>query len=304
MRAPRLRRLALVWLPLVTAAGVGGWLLVPTGGAAVEASASPTSTSASAPASTSPTTANPSAHSSTAQRSGNATPRQETGAVQSPNLPAPAGAGGVPAQVIYSQDCAACHGPTGRGTTRGPSLAGVGEAAVDFMLSTGRMPKKDAPSKMPPYSAVLPEADIKALDRYVTELVAAGGPAIPKVDPAQGNVSHGQELFDEECAACHGWGGAGGILFDRAVPKVSQATPTQVGEALRIGPMQMPKFGPHEISPSEVNDIAAYIQSLKHPADVGGNPISHLGPVAEGAVAWLIAMVGLILVARWIGERG
>jgi ubiquinol-cytochrome c reductase cytochrome c subunit len=166
------------------------------------------------------------------------------------------------------------------------------------------MPKKDASSRRPPYQAVLPPADIRALDRYVTDLVAKGGPGIPTVDPAAGDVAHGQELFVENCAACHGWGGRGGILFDRMVPEVTEATPTQVGEALRVGPAQMPVFGPRQITPAEVNDIAAYVQSLKRPYDAGGDPIDHLGPVAEGAIAWLAAMVGLILVIRWIGERG
>lgn len=262
-------RLALLWLPLLVIAGVGGWLLVPTGASA--------STSLS--------------------RSGSAT---------SPPAgpPAPAGAGGVPADILYRQDCAACHGDHGKGTSRGPDLTGVGEAAVDFMLSTGRMPKRDAPAKLPPYTSTLPQADIQALDQYVTKLVAAGGPAIPSVDPASGDPAHGQELFNEDCAACHGWGGAGGILFSRPVPKITEATPTQVGEALRVGPMAMPVFGPHQISRSQLNDIDAYIQSLKHPYDAGGNPISHLGPVAEGAIVWLIALVGLIFVIRWIGERG
>lgn len=264
MTGRRWRRLAVIWLPLLALAGVGGWLLVPSG-----ASASPS-------ASTTPGT----------------TP------------PAPPGAGGVPADVLYRQDCAACHGDDGRGTTRGPSLSGVGEAAVDFMLSTGRMPKRDAPSKQPPYTPIIPEADIRALDQYVTSLVAAGGPAIPSVDPALGDPAHGQELFNENCAACHGWAGAGGMMFDRPVPKITEATPTQLGEALRVGPVVMPVFGPKQITPAEVNDIAAYVQSLKHPYDDGGNAISHLGPVAEGAVAWLIAMAGLIFVIRWIGERG
>lgn len=217
---------------------------------------------------------------------------------------APAGAGGVPAAVLYEQDCAACHGDDGRGTNRAPSLAGVGEAAVDFELSTGRMPKKDASGKTPPYTAILPEADIKALDKYVTALVAAGGPGIPSVNPALGDPSQGEELFDEECAACHGWSGQGGILFDRPIPAITEATPTELGEAMRVGPDQMPIFSAHQIPASEVNDIAAYLDTLKRPADKGGDPISHLGPVAEGAVAWLIAMVGLLLVVRWIGERG
>lgn len=254
----RARTLGLIWVPLIAVAAIGGWLLVPTGGADLAAS----------------------------------------------QTSAPTGVGGVSGQVLYQEYCSSCHGDSGRGTSRAPDLAGVGEAAVDFELTTGRMPKRDASSKLPPYSGILPAADIKALDQYVTDLVAHGGPSVPSVDPAAGDVAQGEDLFDENCAACHGVGGSGGILFDRPVPKITEATPTQVGEALRVGPAEMPVFGPKVIPAAEVNDIAAYIDSLKAPEDKGGNSISHLGPVAEGAVGWLIAMVGLLMVCRVIGKRG
>jgi ubiquinol-cytochrome c reductase cytochrome c subunit len=209
-----------------------------------------------------------------------------------------------PGPVLYEEYCSACHGTNGLGTTRAPSLKGVGEAAVDFELTTGRMPKKGAASKEAPYRGVLPAAAISTLDQYITALVATGGPAIPRVNAAAGDVADGQELFAEDCAACHGIGGSGGILFDRPIPQVTEATPTQVGEAIRVGPAEMPVFGPAEISRQQVDDIAAYIDSLKHPADEGGNGLSHVGPVAEGAIGWLVAMVGLIMVTRVIGKRG
>jgi ubiquinol-cytochrome c reductase cytochrome c subunit len=93
-------------------------------------------------------------------------------------------------------------------------------------------------------------------------------------------------------------------MFDRPVPKVTEATPIQIGEAMRVGPAQMPVFGPQVIPPAEVNAIAAYIRQVQHPDDRGGDSISHLGPVAEGAVVWLIGMVLLLFAVRWIGERG
>src|SRR2546427_11379122 len=45
-----------------------------------------------------------------------------------------------PGVVLYLRDCAWCHGNQADGTTRGPSLIGVGAASADFELSTGRMP--------------------------------------------------------------------------------------------------------------------------------------------------------------------
>lgn len=320
--AGRARRLALIWVPLLLLAGGAGWTLVPSNAVALTSASGPTTTSVPgaanlpvAPPSTRPvtvtttpgettTTAAPPVHTPS-----NGTPNHPTASQGTPVNPAVVGrntigSGGRTAQVVYQQDCAACHGEDGRGTPRAPSLQGVGEAAVDFELTTGRMPKKDVSSKLMPYSRILPEADIKALDKYVTALVAHGGPGIPTVNPTAGVAAHGEELFNEDCAACHNWSGSGGILFDRPVPKITEATPTQLGEAVRIGPIAMPIFGPKELTNQQVDDIAAYLQELKHPYDHGGDPISHLGPFAEGAVVWLIAMVGVLFVIRWIGKRG
>jgi ubiquinol-cytochrome c reductase cytochrome c subunit len=206
--------------------------------------------------------------------------------------------------LLYDQECAVCHGATGRGTPRAPSLVGVGMADVDFQLTTGRMPKRSAAHKQPPYRAVLSQADIQALDTFVTALVAHGGPGIPSVDPAAGDLGQGQELFSENCAACHGWGGRGGELVDRPVPSIAEATPTQVAEAIRSGPDQMPIFGTDALTPTEVNDVTAYVMSLKHPDDRGGDPLSYIGPLASGAVAIIVGLVGILGIVRWIGQRG
>lgn len=303
-----LGRLALVWVPVLAVAALGGWLMVPGRGSTAAASASPTSsTTAPIPSTTTPGQTTTTAAPPTPLSNGTANhPPASPGVPVNPATAAAniVGANGVTAKVLWQQDCAACHGETGRGTDRAPSLAGVGEAAVDFELTTGRMPKKDSPSKTEPFSPILPEADIKALDRYVTALVAHGGPGIPTVNPLAGDVAKGHQLFTEDCAACHNWSGSGGILYNRPVPAITEATPTQLGEALRIGPDVMPKFGPKELSSSQVNAIDAYLEQAKHPYDHGGDPISHLGPFAEGAVVWLVALVGVMFVSRWIGKRG
>lgn len=214
--------------------------------------------------------------------------------------PASPGAG----QGYYTEYCAACHGADGRGTSRGPTLQGIGRAEVDFQLSTGRMPRRGDASRQPPYKAILPPAVVRALDDYVTALAAHGGPDIPAVDPAAGDVARGGELFRINCAACHSELGQGGEFTDRPIPAVTEATPTQVAEAVRAGAAQMPRFGNAAVSASDLNDIAAYIQYLKRPEDKGGNAISHLGPVAEGMIAWFVGMVVLLGFIRWIGQRG
>jgi len=41
---------------------------------------------------------------------------------------------------LFAANCATCHGMNLQGTTQAPSLIGVGAAAVDFQVGTGRMP--------------------------------------------------------------------------------------------------------------------------------------------------------------------
>jgi ubiquinol-cytochrome c reductase cytochrome c subunit len=204
---------------------------------------------------------------------------------------------------LYEQGCVSCHGFDAEGVEgQGPSLVGAGEAAADFYLRTGRMPADQVGSeplrKPPRYSG----AQIRALVAYVGSL--GPGAAIPEVDPERGSLSQGMSLFNESCAGCHGTGGKGGVAIGGYAPPLGEATPTEVGEAIRVGPYLMPPFSPAQLDPHEVDSIARYVQLTQEPEDAGGFGIGHIGPVPEGLVAWLAAIAALLLVARLIGERG
>jgi ubiquinol-cytochrome c reductase cytochrome c subunit len=81
-------------------------------------------------------------------------------------------------------------------------------------------------------------------------------------------------------------------------------TPTQLAEAVRIGPYLMPAFSKREIDQKTLDSIALYVQKVvKRPHDSGGWAIGHIGPIPEGMVAWLLAGGVLLLVSRIIGER-
>lgn len=201
----------------------------------------------------------------------------------------------------FLADCATCHGADAMGIEgRGPSLQGVGEAMVDYELSTGRMPL-DAPGdrtvrRAPRYD----RRTIGALDGYVASL-AGGGPEIPTV--GNGDVSKGGELFRLQCAACHSWAGNGGALLEREAPSLHASTPTQVAEAVRTGPGTMPTFGNAALDSGQLDDVVAYVRTLAHPDDRGGFGLWHLGPFVEGAVGWFVALGGVLLGLRWIGTR-
>ena len=220
-----------------------------------------------------------------------------------------ADAGGVPdtstrfpaGARLFQESCASCHGDHAQGVDGvGPSLIGVGAQAADFELSTGRMPLAVASAEPVRSKPAFSDAEMRSLVAYIGSL---GGPGIPQADPAKGSVVAGRELFASNCASCHQITGSGGVVPGASVPSLQSATPTQIAEAVRMGPYLMPRFSAGELTPRQVDGIAAYVLSTRSPEDPGGWSIGHLGPVPEGLVAWGIGIVALLLVARIIGER-
>jgi ubiquinol-cytochrome c reductase cytochrome c subunit len=203
---------------------------------------------------------------------------------------------------LFETGCSSCHGFDGEGIKgQAPSLVGAGEAAADFYLRTGRMPLGqvgDEPLRGEPR---YDDAEIRALDAYVGSL--GEGPSIPNVDPSKGNLREGMEMFTDSCSGCHGIGAKGGVAIGGYAPPLGEATSTEVGEAIRIGPYIMPRFSEAEITPAEVNSIARYVELTQEPEDAGGFGIGHIGPVPEGLVTWLAAIVAILLISRLVGER-
>lgn len=209
---------------------------------------------------------------------------------------------------LYATGCISCHGEDGRGVeivegaAGGPSLEAAGEAGAYYYLSTGRMPLSspdDQPTRKDP--AYSPE-QIEALVAYVATL--GDGPELPDIDVAGADLAEGGLVYRANCQACHSASGSGGALsYGRAAPRLADATPSQVGAAVRTGPGQMPVFGPDIVPPGELDDLAAYVEYLRSPEDAGGLPIGRTGPIPEGFVAWLVGMGALLALVFWIGTR-
>jgi ubiquinol-cytochrome c reductase cytochrome c subunit len=202
------------------------------------------------------------------------------------------------AATIYLQNCASCHGPQGEGTAVGPRLIGVGEAAVDFYLRTGRMPLGEPDQQPRRQKPVFDEAQIRALVDYVGSW--GDGPQIPAVGTA-GDVRRGWELYTANCAACHAATGAGNAVGGGFVAVgLGQATDLEIAEATIVGPGVMPKFS---FDPEARDAIIAYVRYLRSTPAPGGAPIGGFGPVAEGFVAVAVGLTGLVLIAMFVGRR-
>ncbi len=203
---------------------------------------------------------------------------------------------------LFRTGCASCHGADGDGTDIAPSLVGVGAAAADFQLTTGRMPDTDPdaePVSKPP--AYEPD-EIDALVAYVASL--GPGPPIPDVNDPRGDLTEGAELFLLNCAACHSAAANGGALSSgRNAPTLHGATSVQIAEAMRTGPGEMPRFGSDTLTDRQVNSIVKYVRYLRDPEDPGGFSLGRVGPITEGLVALLFGLVVLAFVCRWIEPK-
>lgn len=225
--------------------------------------------------------------------------------LQVPLAQQPSRAQSVPPEgrTLYMRDCAYCHGPRGEGTQGIPPLIGTGAAGTDFYLSTGRMPVSERDVlQAEPREPIYTEQEIERIVAFVSSF--GPGPAIPRVDPAAGDLGRGADLYLRNCAACHSATGIGAALTSGLVaPSLLASTPTEVAEAMQIGPGTMPVLSP-PLDERDTNAIARYVQYLQAPIDDGGNALGHIGPIAEGFVGLAVGLGLILLVTRWIGERG
>jgi ubiquinol-cytochrome c reductase cytochrome c subunit len=211
----------------------------------------------------------------------------------------------VAGQSLYATYCSSCHGVDANGNLgRAPNLLGLGPATVDFWVSTGRMPADNpqsvqAPSK-PPKLTALQALKVAA---YVNSLDPAT-PFIPSVNSSAANVADGASLFALNCAACHTITGAGDALaYDTYAPPLHYATATQIAEAIRTGPANMPRFTGN-LTDAQVRDIVTYVtEYIQNPSNPGGFGLGGIGPVAEGFVGLLFGVGVLALICFWIGDR-
>ena len=208
-------------------------------------------------------------------------------------------------KALFQATCSSCHGLDAQGTDQAPSLIGAGAAAVDFQMSTGRMPAKEVGAENERKPVTFTPRQIHDIAGYVASL--GGGPPIPtaeQVDPRNGDPGVGSELFSANCAQCHGFAGAGGALtYGKDAPPLTEATPTQIYEAMLTGPEAMPVFSDGVLPSQAKRDIIAYITQTRVEPNPGGFSLGRTGPVTEGLVIFLGGLGFLVVIALWITAK-
>jgi ubiquinol-cytochrome c reductase cytochrome c subunit len=216
-------------------------------------------------------------------------------------------------QQLFRANCASCHGQNAEGRATGhgdkiagPALAGVGAAAVDFQVGTGRMPMA-APGVQAPRTERIKFSDeeIAAMAAYVASL--APGPAVPDEEYTSGeggDVAKGGELFRVNCAMCHNFAGSGGALTRGTyAPPLRDIEGKHIYEAMATGPQSMPVFNDTNISPESKRDVIAFLHSIDKQENPGGLALGNMGPVSEGLFIWVFGLGIMIGFAVWLGQK-
>jgi len=216
---------------------------------------------------------------------------------------------------LFLVSCASCHGKNAEGITTksggnyGPSLIGVGAAAVDFQVGTGRMPMAATGPQAPRKTPVFSEEETRQVSAYIASL--GPGPAIPEDEyldwkkASADEIREGGEFFRTNCTACHNSVGAGGALPNgRYAPTLEGVTSKHIYEAMQTGPQQMPVFSDDVITPEDKRNVIAYVKTIQNQPKYGGLAGGGIGPVAEGMFTFLVGIGVLTIFAVWIGAHG
>ncbi len=213
---------------------------------------------------------------------------------------------------LFLANCSSCHGLQAQGGSKdnqgglvGPSLIGVGAAAVDFQVSSGRMPGAAPGPQAPTIQRRFSTDEISLLAAYVASL--APGPEVPDAETVSGengDPARGGAIFRTNCSMCHNFAGGGGALTrGKYAPPLKGVSNKNVYQAMVTGPQSMPVFNDSNISPERKRDVIAFLNTLEKEPSPGGSTLGNLGPVTEGLFVWIVGIGALIGCAVWLGAK-
>jgi len=165
---------------------------------------------------------------------------------------------------VYANNCSQCHGSGAAGAVGYPNLLdddwlwGGDMEAIAYTVRHGIRNEQDDDarySEMPAFGELLEEGEIPALVAYVQSL--------SNMEHDTSLIAQGEELFVDNCTACHGDNGMGDR--DQGAPNLTDAVWLYGGSAdaltetitySRYG--VMPPWTPR-LSDAEINAVTAYV---------------------------------------------
>ena len=186
--------------------------------------------------------------------------------------------------------CAACHGDQGAGGKKGeyPRIAGQRVAYIENQLKSFRS-RTRVNIPMYPYTQEreLSDVDIKDIAAYLAGIELSNRMPTFKgtedaltrllmvdrvmiIPRAEGNLEHGEALYQKQCAACHGKTGKGRGMFPMLVGQYTNYLKRQVDLYLK-GDRPHDEEGTvgvlNGLKERDVQDVLAYLTSIQEPTE-------------------------------------
>jgi len=118
---------------------------------------------------------------------------------------------------LFARNCASCHGEKGNGGIGVPLALPSFQAGIsdDYLRKTIQIGR---PGRVMPAFSSLSSDEVKAIVHHVRSWNKGTAASYPS-QPVTGDPSHGKQLFEQYCVACHGANGEGakgtGVTFSR-----------------------------------------------------------------------------------------
>ena len=162
---------------------------------------------------------------------------------------------------IFKQNCAACHGETGKPVLPGAPNFSMGErlGKTDEALLKS---VKNGVLAMPGFTSTLSDVQIKAVLAYIRTLAKSAKPATGAA--AGGHPEEGRKIFSAKCTPCHGADGAGLLPGMPSFVKGErmEKSDADLASSIKKGVNAMPSFG-GSLSNDDIQNVISYIRALK-----------------------------------------
>ena len=182
---------------------------------------------------------------------------------------------------IFTQVCAACHGPAGEGKVemKTPSIGGLPAWYTQAQLNKfkkgwrGFEPQDALAVQMRMIASSLSEAQAEAVTEYIASL-----PQHPMVNTLKGDVKKGRVIYEEICIACHRYNASGELVFGS--PPLTGLQDWYLADQMEkfktgkrgmqaedeLG-QKMSEIMQHLMNQQEFYDVLAYVAELANDAD-------------------------------------
>jgi mono/diheme cytochrome c family protein len=229
---------------------------------------------------------------------------------------------------LFAENCAVCHGADGQGRV-GATLAKDWPSIRPDLRVRATIAEGIAGSPMPAWSEAndgpLNEAQIEALTAYILSWESGGPvyiapapvypprPQLTAIPEVSGDPNRGGQLFDQNCAVCHGTNGEGRIGAQLAKPWSSMRPDLSISATIARGVegSPMPAWGQAYGGPlneTEISDLTAFLLTL--PSASGVEPAAEAKFQPSWLAGWggvlltLALLIGLAWLALFIQTRG